>query len=384
METERHLLFGALCVKFGLITFDQLAATVSNWHGSKKGQNLSLAEVIESNSLIRGEQRAHIERAMAERIEEFGGDVRKTLNDVLDEGSLIKLAEIARDEFSETEETALEQVTPSNSTSSRSSSGTWNVGSTQAHFHLNEETGQGGMGQVWLARDVDLNRHVAIKTLKEKFGRNQDAVARLLREAQITGQLEHPNVIRVYELATGSSDQRPYFSMQLVRGKRTLRAVIQEYHAACLEGAENPLEFRRLLDAFVAICQALGYAHSRGVLHRDLKPHNVMIGRYGEAIVIDWGLAKFEAEIEPNLTVSQIVITEAGHVEETKSGQVLGTPGYMPPEQAAGQLDQVDVRSDIYGLGAILFDILTGHSPHHDKRGKGMLDLIKEQPSPIA
>ena len=384
METERHLLFGALCVKFGLISFDQLAANVSAWQIGKQGQSLSLAEVIASNGLIRGEQRTRVERAVAERLEEFGGDVRKTLNDVLDEGSLIKLAEIARDDFSQTEETAIEQITPSNSTPSRSNSGTWNVGSTQAHFHLNEETGQGGMGQVWLARDVDLNRHVAIKTLKEKFGRNQDAVARLLREAQITGQLEHPNVIRVYELATGSSNQRPYFSMQLVRGKRTLKAVIQEYHAACLAGPENPLEFRRLLDAFVAICQALGYAHSRGVLHRDLKPQNVMIGRYGEAIVIDWGLAKFEAELEPNVTVSQIVITEAGQVEETKSGQVLGTPGYMPPEQAAGQLDQIDVRSDIYGLGAILYDILTGHSPHHDKRGKEMLDQITEQPSPIA
>ena len=152
METERHLLFGALCVKFGLISFDQLAANVTDWQSGKQGKSLSLAEVIASNGLIRGEQRTHIERAMAERLEEFGGDVRKTLNDVLDEGSLIKLAEIARDEFSETEETALEQVTPSDSTSSRSRSGTWNVGSTQAHFHLNEETGQGGMGQVWLAR----------------------------------------------------------------------------------------------------------------------------------------------------------------------------------------------------------------------------------------
>ena len=384
LETERQLLFGALCVQCGLISFDQLAETVTNWRVRKSEQSLSLADVIEGGLFIRDEQRAQIERVMAERLAEFDGDVRKTLNDVLDEVSLVKLVEIAGDDLPSSDITQIEQATPSPSAPSRSSSGTWNVGSTQAHYHLNEETGHGGMGQVWLARDVDLNRKVAIKTLKEKFGRNQEAVARLLREAQITGQLEHPNVIRVYELSPGSGDQRPYFSMQLVRGKRTLKAVIHEYHTACRDGTENPVEFRRLLDAFVAICQALAYAHSRGVLHRDLKPHNLMIGRYGEAIVIDWGLAKFEAEIEPNVTVSQIAITEAGQVEETKSGQVLGTPGYMPPEQAAGLLDQVDVRSDIYGLGAILFEILTGHSPHDGKRGKDILDLIKEQPSPIA
>ncbi|MFM9964112.1 MAG: protein kinase domain-containing protein [Planctomycetaceae bacterium] len=384
METERHLLFGALCVKCGLISFDQLAAAVSDWNVQKSESSLTLADLIESGRLIQGEQRAHIERLMAERLYEFGGDVRKTLDDVLDEQSLIKLAEIARDELPASDVTQIEQVTPSNSTPSRSSSGTWNVGSTQAHFHLSEETGQGGFGQIWLARDVDLNRKVAIKTLKEKFGRNQEAVARLLREAQITGQLEHPNVIRVYELAPGSAEQRPYFSMQLIRNKRTLKAAIQEYHTARREGTDNLVEFRRLLDAFVAICQALGYAHSRGVLHRDLKPHNVMLGRYGEAIVIDWGLAKFEAEIEPSITMSQIVVTESGQVEESKTGQVLGTPGYMAPEQAAGQLDQVDVRSDIYGLGAILFEILTGQGPHDDKRGKEILKLIVEQPSPVA
>lgn len=384
METERHLLFGALCVKCGLITFGQLATVVSDWRGQSSAQTLALADFIEAGQLIRGEQRAHIERVLAERLDEFDGDVRKTLNDVLDEESLVKLAEIASDELRRTDLTQIEEVTPSNPRLAPSSSRTWNVGSTQAHYQLDEETGHGGMGQVWLARDVDLNRKVAIKTLKEKFDANPEAVTRLLREAQITGQLEHPNVIRVYELAPGSPEQRPYFSMQLIRNKRTLKSVIQAYHTARRNGSENPLEFRGLLDAFVAICQALGYAHSRGVLHRDLKPQNVMIGRYGEAIVIDWGLAKFEAEIEPTVSLSQIVVTDSGQVESTQTGQVLGTPGYMAPEQAAGRLDLIDVRSDIYGLGAILFEILTGHSPHEDKRGKGILQLIAEQPSPVA
>ncbi len=388
METERNLLFGAFCVKFGLITLDQLVSALWDWNGGHDGRKGLLADLLESRQLISSAQRIQIERVLSERLADFDGDASKALSEVVDEASLVKLASIVSKEMQQTM-TLIEPIGSSDSSSvaAKSSSGDWNSGSTQERYRLAEETGHGGMGQVWIARDTDLNRRVALKTIKPKFARQEGVVTRFLREAQITGQLEHPNVIRVYELSRSSIDQRPYFSMQLIRDKRTLKTAIREYHEARKSGTANPVEFSALLSAFVAICQALAYAHSRGVLHRDLKPQNVMLGRYGEAIVIDWGLAKFEAQTEPSVTITQIAVTDNEQVEDTHSGQVLGTPAYLPPEQASGKLELVDSRSDIYGLGAILFEILVGRPPHQQQKGEaitGFLTGIVEKPSPVA
>ena len=299
METERNLLFGALCVKFELLDFGKLVTVVWDWSEGANRTTQSLADLFEDRQLISPEQRVMIERVMVERIAEFDGDARKALDDVMEPELILKLTEITGNLQQQTM-TLIEPLGSSGSSapSSSSSSGIWNSGSTQERYRLGEATGHGGMGQVWIARDLDLNRRVALKTLKPKFAANKAVLERFLREAQITGQLEHPNVIRVYELSRSHADQRPYFSMQLIRDKRTLKVAIREYHEARRAGVECAVELNALLSAFVAICQALAYAHSRGVLHRDLKPQNVMLGRYGEAIVIDWGLAKFETQTE--------------------------------------------------------------------------------------
>lgn len=388
METERNLLFGALCVKFELLDFGKLVTVVWDWSEGANRTTQSLADLFEDRQLISPEQRVMIERVMVERIAEFDGDARKALDDVMEPELILKLTEITGNLQQQTM-TLIEPLGSSGSSapSSSSSSGIWNSGSTQERYRLGEATGHGGMGQVWIARDLDLNRRVALKTLKPKFAANKAVLERFLREAQITGQLEHPNVIRVYELSRSHADQRPYFSMQLIRDKRTLKVAIREYHEARRAGVECAVELNALLSAFVAICQALAYAHSRGVLHRDLKPQNVMLGRYGEAIVIDWGLAKFETQTEQNLTISQIDVTDKDQAEDTQSGQVLGTPAYLPPEQASGKLELVDSRSDIYGLGSILFEILVGHPPHQQLKGQtinGFLDGIVGNPSPVA
>ncbi|HME90874.1 MAG TPA: PAS domain S-box protein, partial [Myxococcaceae bacterium] len=219
----------------------------------------------------------------------------------------------------------------------------------------------GGIGRVWLARDHQLDRDVAIKELLPENAGDVRTVARFLREARLTGQLEHPGIVPVYEV--GGPERRPFYAMRFVRG-RTLSDAVHSYHVNRLNRREDPLEFIALLTAFAAVCNAVAYAHSRHVVHRDLKGDNVILGDFGEVIVLDWGLAKVvgqpdESENEPVQTVP-LGAPDAGL---TVQGEVMGTPGYMAPEQAAGRLSEIDQRTDVFGLGAIFYEILTGRPP---------------------
>ncbi|MGE3806963.1 MAG: protein kinase [Gemmataceae bacterium] len=218
----------------------------------------------------------------------------------------------------------------------------------------------GGLGTVWVARDDDLNRDIALKELQADPSSRPEFLERFLREAQITGQLEHPNIVPVYELGRRKEDGQPFYTMRLVRGQ-TLWDAIVGYHRRRREQAADPLELPRLLNNFIDVCQALAYAHNRGVIHRDLKPENILLGEFGEVVVLDWGLAKLKDQEEVGATLT---LTDSGNPNVTMAGHVLGTPAYMAPEQAQGRLDDLDARTDIYGLGAILFDILTGEPPH--------------------
>jgi formylglycine-generating enzyme required for sulfatase activity len=224
--------------------------------------------------------------------------------------------------------------------------------------------GEGGMGVVYLALDTELNRRVAFKMIrtgsKDPLGQTPSApdgelVTRFLQEAWVTGGLEHPGIVPVYELGKTPSGV-PYYTMRLVRGERTLDDAISE---------AKTLEQRlALLEPFLKVCDAVRYAHSRGVVHRDLKPANVAIGQFGEVVVLDWGLAKVEDR--PDLAGSrwQTRIEELREETDLKTlTSALGTPGYMAPEAALGQVKEVDSRSDVYSLGAILFRILAGKLP---------------------
>jgi serine/threonine-protein kinase len=238
------------------------------------------------------------------------------------------------------------------------------------------EIARGGMGAVLKGRDVDLGRDVAVKVLLERHSGRPELAQRFLEEAQIGGQLQHPGTVPVYELGA-FADGRPYFTMKLVKGQ-TL--------ATLLSGRPEPAaELPRFLGIFGQVCQTLAYAHARRVIHRDLKPANVMVGSFGEVQVMDWGLAKVlpeggaadEArahERERRDTVSlvrtqrsQSAGTPDGIGSPTLAGDVLGTPAYMAPEQARGDVDLVDERADGFGLGAILCEILTGQPPFTGK-----------------
>jgi tetratricopeptide (TPR) repeat protein len=235
-------------------------------------------------------------------------------------------------------------------------------------YQLVGEIARGGMGAVFKGRDADLGRDIAVKVMLEHHRGRPDMLQRFVEEAQIGGQLQHPGVVPVYELSQ-TCDRRLYFTMKLVKGK-TLAALLDERTA--------PDDLPRFLGIFEQVCQTVAYAHARGVIHRDLKPSNIMVGNYGEVQVMDWGLAKVLAQPdEPGrrrerpeeATVIRTARSDppktigpgqAGSNSPTLEGSVLGTPAYMAPEQARGEIDQLDERCDVFSLGAILCQVLTG------------------------
>lgn len=250
-----------------------------------------------------------------------------------------------------------------------------------------QELGRGGIGRVLVAYDTHLGREIAIKELLDEAARLEPRtgfsssnpsmanLARFLREARVTGQLEHPNIVPVYELGR-RSDGKLYYTMKLVRGQTLHQAL-----CAC----KTPAERLRLLPHYVDVCQAIAYAHSRGVIHRDIKPHNIMLGEFGETVVLDWGLAKVHGrrdlrggEIEKDVRVFR------GNDESgTLVGCAVGTPAYMSPEQARGDIESVDERSDVFSLGALLYEMITGGPPFGAGTPARLLErVITDTPRP--
>ncbi len=230
-------------------------------------------------------------------------------------------------------------------------------------YEFLDEVGRGGMGVVYRARDLELDREVAVKFLQGQFAPASATAARFVEEARITSQLQHPGIPAVYRVGA-LPDGRPFLAMKLIKGQ-TLEALLK---------AGAPLD---PLAVFEAVARAVGYAHAHGVIHRDLKPANVMVGSFGEVQVMDWGLAKVlrerppegpgRADAEATTARTEIRTPRDSETPYTQYGSVLGTPAYMAPEQAAGELDKVDCRSDVFGLGGILCVLLTGRPPFAGK-----------------
>lgn len=233
----------------------------------------------------------------------------------------------------------------------------------KGRFHVLRPHARGGLGEVLVAIDEELCREVALKRIQPGFADDTDCRRRFVAEAEITGGLEHPGVVPVYSLGMGD-DGRPYYAMRFIRGI-SLKEAADILHAAPDAAGHTDrirfgLELRKLLRRFVTVCETIEYAHSRGVLHRDLKPGNIMLGDYGETLVVDWGLAKrFGSDDATAETIPQTSTSP----DLTQTGGVVGTPQFMSPEQAAGTAKALSPRSDVYSLGSTLFYVLTGKPP---------------------
>ena len=223
---------------------------------------------------------------------------------------------------------------------------------------------EGGLGQVFEARDIDLNRNVAVKEMQQRFVDDQAIRERFEREAMITGGLEHPGIVPVYAIGH-HSDGRPYYAMRFIKGE-TLREAIRAFHQVDWKqtSVAQPVELRRLLTRFLDVCHTIEYAHQRGVIHRDIKPDNVMVGKHGETLVVDWGLAKtFSSSPTTTATTEYaediLELSGDADITATLAGRVVGSPLFMSPEQARGETETLGPATDIYSLGSLLFTLLT-------------------------
>ena len=246
-------------------------------------------------------------------------------------------------------------------------------------YRIVGEIARGGMGVILKGHDADLGRDVALKVLDQELAKNPAIVSRFVEEAQIGGQLQHPGIVPVYELGV-MADEAPYFTMKLVKG-RTLSALLSQRRSL----AENRT---RLLQIFESVCQTVAYAHSKGVLHRDIKPANIMVGAFGEVQVVDWGLAKVlhrggvaderraKQAQQSVFTIIETVRSGPGSSgSDSIIGSVMGTPSYMSPEQAQGEIEKLDERADVFSLGATLCEILTGRPPYEGSEQEPTLVL---------
>jgi serine/threonine-protein kinase len=358
---DRDLLFGLLALQNDLIDRDQLVEAFRAWAREK---TRPLAEHLVARGALDADQRSAVSALVTLHVKKHGGHPERSLAAVPVGPSIRQsLAAVADPEVHATLGHIASGCTDDGDPHRTATLSVGAATSEGQRFQILRPHARGGLGAVFVARDGELNREVALKQILDHHADDPTSRARFVLEAEITGGLEHPGVVPVYGLGS-YSDGRPYYAMRFIRGD-SLKAAIPAFHAAedlkCDLGRRS-LALRKLLRRFLDVCNAIDYAHSRGVLHRDIKPANVILGKHGETLVVDWGLAKLlgRADVGAVSEERMLVPSLSSGSAETLPGSALGTPAYMSPEQASGDLDRLGPHSDVYSLGATLYCLLTG------------------------
>lgn len=367
-HAAHNLLLGILAYQTSLITREALFAGMQAWLYDK---SQALADILQQQGALDTDRRALLEGLVHQHLKQHGDDAEKSLQAVSSIHSVRQQLEQLPDADLQASVAFLKACPEEDSYATRAPT----AGESTSHgtrFRILRPHAKGGLGQVSVALDSELNREVALKEIQGKYADQPDTRSRFLLEAEITGGLEHPGIVPVYGLGT-YADGRPFYAMRFIRGDSLMDA-IDRFHApgAKWTEGEQVLGLQKLLRRLIDVCNALQYAHDRGVLHRDLKPGNIMLGKYGETLVVDWGLAK-TTESRPasaaglaesvGMTDERPLQPKSSDSAATVAGSTLGTPQYMSPEQAEGRLDLLGPASDVYSLGATLYCLLTGQPP---------------------
>ena len=359
---DRNLLAGLLALQNGLINQAQLVAAFQAWVLDKSH---ALVDHLVSFGHLNDAQRAVVD-ALADLHVRKHGNVEQSLAAIPAGPSTRKrLAQLGDLDVERSlaglglAATAVDQD-PDNTA-------TYAVGSATSdgqRFRVLRPHAQGGLGAVFVALDAELHREVALKQILDSHADEPTSRQRFVLEAEVTGGLEHPGIVPVYGMGT-YGDGRPYYAMRFIRGSSLKEAIDRFHNDLTLKRdlGRRSLELRKLLRRFSDVCNAIGYAHSRGVLHRDIKPGNIIVGKHGETLVVDWGLAKVTGRSDPVSGERTLLPSSASGSAETLPGSALGTPAYMSPEQAEGDVEHLGPRSDVYSLGATLYYLLTGRPP---------------------
>jgi eukaryotic-like serine/threonine-protein kinase len=379
MSADRNLLFGVLAVQMDFISRDELIAAMNAWVLDKQ---IPLAEHLLGRGALAADERNLLESLVRKHLQRHADDPEKSLAAVAEADTVREVLAKVADVNVRASLSGL--ATVEHRADSSVPDGAPNVDPRPAggsRFRVLRAHAKGGLGEVFVARDEELHREVALKQILDRHADNAQSRARFVQEAEITGSLEHPGIVPVYGLGT-DADGRPFYAMRFIRGD-SLQDAITRFHqtdAAGGDRGERVLELRKLLGHLIAVCNAIEYAHSRGVLHRDIKPSNIMLGKFGETLVVDWGLAKPIGSSQATADAAEPALQPSGSsgTEPTQMGAAVGTPAYMSPEQAAGQLDELGPRSDVYGLGATLYSLLTGGRPFDGDNAKEVLQNVKQ------
>ncbi|MDX1948363.1 MAG: serine/threonine-protein kinase [Pirellulaceae bacterium] len=378
---DRNLLFGILALQLDFITREQLIIGMQAWVLAKER---TLADLLQEAGSLLPENRAALEVLVAAHVKKHQNDPQQSL-------AAISSASDIHDELSQIADPQLDASLPHIAAAARKyrSLGdvpTQSVGeSTSAgmRFRIVRPHAQGGLGKVSVARDAELNREVALKEIRPQYADDPGSRSRFMLEAEVTGGLEHPGIVPVYGLGTYPNG-RPFYAMRFIRGDSLKEAIARFHdpeHIKKQSAGERAVELRQLLGRLIDVCQAIQYAHDRGVLHRDLKPGNIMLGKYGETLVVDWGLAKAQGKAEPVKSLEQeakLAVTSGSSSEPTQMGSVVGTLQYMSPEQAAGRLDLLGPATDVFALGATLYHILVGQAPYQQTTRETLLAAVQK------